>query len=69
MFGLLSQASHQNLKRKAEQLDMEVMESRMMRSSFMDGDISTEEEEGKVTIHEILNTIPKYPTTAASAKL
>lgn len=41
-------ASHQNLKRKAEQLDMEVMESRMMRSSFIDGDISTEEEEDSI---------------------
>ncbi|PIK48788.1 putative unconventional myosin-XVIIIa, partial [Apostichopus japonicus] len=40
-------ASHQNLKRKAEQLDMEVIESRMMRSSFIDGDTSTEEEEIK----------------------
>ncbi|XP_071848331.1 unconventional myosin-XVIIIa-like isoform X3 [Apostichopus japonicus] len=38
-------ASHQNLKRKAEQLDMEVIESRMMRSSFIDGDTSTEEED------------------------
>ena len=42
------QASHVTLHRKAERLEMEVMESKMMRSSYMDGDMgSSDEEEGK----------------------
>ncbi|XP_022085605.1 unconventional myosin-XVIIIa-like isoform X2 [Acanthaster planci] len=37
--------AHGNLQRKAERLDMEVMESRMMRSSYMDGDMGSSDEE------------------------
>ncbi|XP_038062218.1 unconventional myosin-XVIIIa-like isoform X2 [Patiria miniata] len=37
--------AHGNLQRKAEKLDMEVMESRMMRSSYMDGDMGSSDEE------------------------
>ena len=40
------------LQRKTERLEMEVMESRMMRSSYMDGDMgSSDEEEGRETVN------------------
>ncbi|XP_071790068.1 unconventional myosin-XVIIIa-like isoform X4 [Asterias amurensis] len=38
-------ASHVALQRKTERLEMEVMESRMMRSSYMDGDMGSSDEE------------------------
>ncbi|XP_072043844.1 LOW QUALITY PROTEIN: unconventional myosin-XVIIIa-like, partial [Amphiura filiformis] len=38
-------AAHGSLQRKAEKLEMENMESRMLRSSYMDGDMGSSDEE------------------------